>query len=518
MIKLAGAYNDIYLSDSALKYYRMALEFYLKSNDSITTASVLSGIATALIESGQNKQALEKLYEAEQIFKTSSKFRELGVIYDNMALINARLGYEENTIKFGKKAIALYQKAHDTLMLADAYANLGVSYKNLNQYDTARYYYEKSNVLADKIKSTWLLAKNLHNIGVVYDVTGNPDKAAESFTASLKICRKENFRFGTFTNSINLGDYEMNYGDVQQAIRYFEKAAEIGKQDNYGDLGLVYNKLHLAHDKAGRREEALKYLRKYMHYSDSASSAQKHQEIMELQTKYETQKKEAQILKLQQENQREELLRAYMLLGLVLVLIIALLIIMRSRKKHAQQKQNTLKLEKENEQKQSLMQKLRLENQVQEQATEKYRLDLKLKEQELVYHTLKEAGIKHTVKKIRDKLLPFSTRFARKKDQEHYTAALQEIALETAQDPLADFEEMFLQMHDGFYEKLLSINPDFTRSELQMTALLRMNLPSKEMANMLNLALSTIDKRRHNIRKKLNLSSDQSLTGYLISL
>jgi tetratricopeptide (TPR) repeat protein/DNA-binding CsgD family transcriptional regulator/Tfp pilus assembly protein PilN len=518
VLRLADAFNNNYISDSALKYYRTALVYYREINDSLTTATALSGIASALIESENYKEALEKLYAAENIYKNTTKHRELGIIYNNIALINARLGYEPKILQYGKMAIQQYIHARDTALLADGYANLGVSFKNLQSYDSALFYYRKSNELAGEIDSKWLLAKNLHNIGVLYDEMDKPDEAFDNYTASLKICTEENFPFGEFNNSVNLGDFALGRQDHQLAIRYLERARTLGREFGFDMLGQVYHKLHLAYCGSGDDKQALEYLRMYMHFKDSIVEAQKHKEIMELQTRYETQKKEAQILKLQKKQQSNALLRAYLLLVLVGVIIIALLLIMRSYKKHAQQKQNALRLEKENQQKQSRMEKLQLEKQLQEQAAERYRLDLKIREQELVYHTLREAGLSHLIKKLKDKLLPFSTRFARKKDQEHYAVALQEIALETAQDPLADFEEMFMQMHDGFYEKLLEINPDLTRSELQMAALLRMNLPSKEIARLLNLALSTIDKRRHHIRQKIGLSSDQSLSAFLISL
>jgi len=73
-------------------------------------------------------------------------------------------------------------------------------------------------------------------------------------------------------------------------------------------------------------------------------------------------------------------------------------------------------------------------------------------------------------------------------------------------------------MHHGFYEKLLEISPQLSRSELQLCALLRMNLPSKEIASLLFLSLSTIDQKRHQIRKKLGLESNQSLNNFLINL
>ena len=518
IIRLADAFNNNYIADSALKYYRMALIYYQDIDDSLAVASALSGIASALIESGIYNDALEKLHEAENIYKNTSKHRELGIIYNNIALINARLGYEPKILQYGKMAIHQYLQADDTALLADGYANLGVSFKNSQLYDSALLYYHKSNELADAIGSKWLLAKNLHNMGVLFDEMDKPDEAFENYTASLKICTEENFPFGEFNNSVNLGDFALDQQDHQLAIRYFERARTLGREFGFDMLGQVYHKLHLAHCGSGNDKQALEYLRMHMHFKDSLFEAQKHKEVMELQTRFETQKKEAQILKLEKEKQSEALLRAYLLLGVVGVVIVALLLLLRSRRKQAEVRQNNLKIEKENQQKKNQIEKLLLEKQLQEKAAEKYRLQLMLKEQELVYHTLKEAGLKHLIRKIKAALIPFTYLLAKKKDQEKFTSAIEEISRDASQDPLADFEEMFLQMHDDFYEKILKINPDFTRSELQMAALLRMNLPSKEIARLLNLALSTIDKRRHSIRKKLDLSPDQSLTGFLIGL
>ena len=115
-------------------------------------------------------------------------------------------------------------------------------------------------------------------------------------------------------------------------------------------------------------------------------------------------------------------------------------------------------------------------------------------------------------------MVPFNTCLRRKKDEEEFSRVLTEITREVSNDPLSDFEQIFIQMHGGFYEKLLEINRELSSSELQLCALLRMNLPSKEITNILNLSLSTIDQRRHNIRKKLGLSGDQNLVGFLITV
>jgi len=143
-------------------------------------------------------------------------------------------------------------------------------------------------------------------------------------------------------------------------------------------------------------------------------------------------------------------------------------------------------------------------------------MELQMKEQDLMYHALLITEMKQVNKSIGEKLSPFQYKFPRKKDQDDFLQTLLEIIRDTARDPMEDFEAMFRQMHGGFYEKLLGCCPELTRSELQICALLRMNLSSKDMARLTNLSVSTIDVTRHRIRKKLSVDPQASLTGFLI--
>lgn len=187
-----------------------------------------------------------------------------------------------------------------------------------------------------------------------------------------------------------------------------------------------------------------------------------------------------------------------------------------SRRKINMIRQRNLILENENQQGKEQVEKIKLEKQLLEKETERCRLDLEKKEQELVFQTLKQAGKEQVHQSVHEKLQSFSNRFNRKKDREEFSGILQEIIRDVSNDPLSDFEQLFIQMHGGFYEKLLEICPGLSQSELQMCALLRMNLPSKEIAKLLNLTVSTIDQRRHSIRKKFGLNGHENLVSYLI--
>ncbi len=213
-----------------------------------------------------------------------------------------------------------------------------------------------------------------------------------------------------------------------------------------------------------------------------------------------------------------------LLIALVLLLFIttiALIHIFRNRQARQKQtlaEQRQLQAEQESQLRQVELEKVTLEKTVQEEKMNQLNLQVQLREQDLVYQTLLRTDLTNLNQSIQEKLLPFNILFPRKKDQQEYLQILQDIARDAAHDPLADFEMMFRQMHGNFFEKLLIICPDFTKSELQVASMIRLNLSTKEIARLINLSPATIETTRHHIRKKMGLDQRESLTASLISI
>jgi AraC family transcriptional regulator, chitin signaling transcriptional activator len=202
---------------------------------------------------------------------------------------------------------------------------------------------------------------------------------------------------------------------------------------------------------------------------------------------------------------------------IVLVLVSMGVYKLMRQQKHIREKEHELALARQQE---DTLKIKNAELELTAKEAEQKTLEAKLEsqDQELVYQSLKQIYFSQLTATIKEKFGPFQRKLNRKKDQEQFEKTLDEVCREASHNPLAEFEQIFLQMHHGFYEKLLEISPQLSRSELQLCALLRMNLPSKEIASLLFLSLSTIDQKRHQIRKKLGLESNQSLNNFLINL
>ncbi len=96
---------------------------------------------------------------------------------------------------------------------------------------------------------------------------------------------------------------------------------------------------------------------------------------------------------------------------------------------------------------------------------------------------------------------------------------LQEIEREA--DAPTDFRALTAEVgrvQQEFTQALLKRCPRLTAAELRICALLRGNLASKEIADLLSVSTRNVETHRYNIRKKMGLAGDVNLATYLASL
>ncbi|MGB0430987.1 MAG: response regulator [Bacteroidia bacterium] len=80
------------------------------------------------------------------------------------------------------------------------------------------------------------------------------------------------------------------------------------------------------------------------------------------------------------------------------------------------------------------------------------------------------------------------------------------------------FKQVFENVHKGFYLKLDQKHADLTPSERKLSALFKLGLDSKEIADVLGISQDSLKTARHRLRKKLNLNPDENLTAYINSI
>ena len=80
------------------------------------------------------------------------------------------------------------------------------------------------------------------------------------------------------------------------------------------------------------------------------------------------------------------------------------------------------------------------------------------------------------------------------------------------------FEADFISVHPEFRRTLSAQHPNLTPQETKMCVLVRLGLKNAEIARLTCLSERTVDNHRFNLRKKLGLKTEQSLSQVLMGM
>ena len=131
----------------------------------------------------------------------------------------------------------------------------------------------------------------------------------------------------------------------------------------------------------------------------------------------------------------------------------------------------------------------------------------------------------HLVKKgeLLTKIKSELTHVMKRLDNETAIAELKKMIKSLSEDDNIDkewenFTKHFDRVHSDFVVKLKEKHPAISGNELKLCAYLRMNLSTKEIAQLMNISVRGVEISRYRLRKKLNLSTETSLFDFLIQL
>lgn len=84
------------------------------------------------------------------------------------------------------------------------------------------------------------------------------------------------------------------------------------------------------------------------------------------------------------------------------------------------------------------------------------------------------------------------------------------------QEDWEQFEYHFNKVHRDFLTRLRTDYPDLSPNEQKLCAFLRLNLNTKEIANLLHISLRGVEVARYRLRKKLDLEKGQNLSKFIL--
>lgn len=311
--EIAQKIGDKYLrnqSDSSRKYLELALNLSSQSADKrlqARTYHLMSMLHRNLNHFDESLQFSQKALDLYGKIKDKSGlgkvYASLGLVYKKMADVQKIEVFTRKGLEFTLKSIELLKTVDEPEAISWSYNNLGIIYRDLKEFPKAKeaYITGLANARRRNVGDVGTLYGNLGQIYIDFDK--NYDTAIEHLQKALFIHKKYQNRQGEEHAYRNMAQAYRGKKDFKQAVSYAQKSLEIAQQlKDVHRLFNSYQVLYSVQEDAGLYKEALTSLKRHKQFEDSTLRLEKTKAITEIETKYETEKKEIQIKLLNEKN------------------------------------------------------------------------------------------------------------------------------------------------------------------------------------------------------------------------
>jgi signal transduction histidine kinase len=253
--------------DLALSDYDSALKLSEASGDNWYKGEILYHIGAIKRSGGEEIEALEYFNASLQACRLSDNFKIMGSSYSMMGVIFRVNGLYDRAIEYIVTSKLNYEKAGFSEGYAWAAYNLGRIYSDLNLPQKALEYFQEAAKIYSNQAS---IDGNENGIAICYEqigllklASGNFVEAQQYIDSTLNIYTANKSEYGLSNSQKNLGLIAYSMGNYDLAEKHLNKSLEVKKE--IGDLlslPTIYEYLGLCHIGKGRLQDGFTSLRK----------------------------------------------------------------------------------------------------------------------------------------------------------------------------------------------------------------------------------------------------------------
>ncbi len=300
---LAGIYTTQGVFTTALENYYLGLAVADKINDLDGRAQILLGIGELYFYWHRYEQAMQYYTSSEKILHRTGNEKLLADCYIHKGAIYEQQAQFGTALSYYNKSLAIFEKLHHTNNMTAVLTNIGNVYSALGQYDKGIAHLNRALSIAKEFRNKDNILYCLINLGIVYDTTGDYKTAEHYWTQSIALAEET--------------------GSIESQITAYEAVASLAARK--GDF-----------------EQAYRMNVRYSRLKDSLFNAQSLKQIQEINTRYETEKKERKITEqawmIQKQKNRNQWLALMLIGGTVIVSVGLIYYVQRNRAKQEKER------------------------------------------------------------------------------------------------------------------------------------------------------------------------------------
>jgi len=303
VLNLQGKY------DSSLMLNLRGVEIARKTKDSLNLAKTLFNTGTSYRCMEEYENAVKYYEEGKLLFEKFGNENIEAQSYDILQVLYFDLKNYAKAITLGEKAVSAFRKINDPSMLGMALTNLGINYVSVKKFDKATLVFNEALKIGKKIDDKNMQTSQYLNLGDISMQKGEYEKFKTYMDNALALARELKSSESELIAIKGLSFYYTYKKDYRTALKYGKDALSMSYRYDYkSQRAKVFTQLsNLAYamqdmpmgEYYATESEALE---------DSILNENINKYTVNLEKKYETEKKENQIHKLETEKLRQELL------------------------------------------------------------------------------------------------------------------------------------------------------------------------------------------------------------------
>lgn len=284
--------------DSARYYFEHAKEYMNTPDNEKKHAIVNISLGAVYLRMGDYNQTIKTLTESLQYFEANGDELNAAKCYSNISAAFAELGNFEKAIEYNEKALEVFTREKLRQFQIITLPNLAAQY--LSNGDTIKAI--EYNLAAEKLA---LAINNKRSLSIIYNNLGSAyldmdeEKARDYLEKTFALKNELNLKSGIEVAQGNLGYLHLKNGQYMAAL---EQYLQVEKQVNGEQLVFAYEHIQKCYEGLQNYKQALLYSEKARMLTDSLQDTENKKIFSEIQTKYETEKKEREIFELEARN------------------------------------------------------------------------------------------------------------------------------------------------------------------------------------------------------------------------
>lgn len=333
-------------TDSAFRYIEKALAGSVRLRSTGLISLALQELGEYCTNHEMYEKALRCFQRGLAIEEKRNDILRIADFYSHLGMVHFYMEIFDKALDYNQKALEIYREKKDTTGVAKILNQMGLlhnsrefcekrtSEERMSDLKTAIVYYEQALEHYKFLNDGRGQARVNQNIAAVYNRMGKPETALGYVRKSLDYYREINDTEGILGALYTIGKTYYNLRDYKKSIAAYRESEALSLKGNFtGGIQYLYEAMAMPYYDSKDYRNAYDYYLKYMTLRDSVYNAEKSRQIIELETRYQSQVKENEILRLTGEKKRKNSL-IYMLTGLIILLGLSIFYYLRLLRKN----------------------------------------------------------------------------------------------------------------------------------------------------------------------------------------